>query len=331
VVSPILAFRPASVVARLAPRSGACPLSTRELLGPAAERGLVLPIVRAPVGAVAHGALVAAKELQAAIGLALPPGCAPEPWFDAVAAAADEVAAGLPIFLCAEVRVEGEGGTQVERAVGEAWRLVRAGVTHLAIDAAAAAPEERGRIVGDVAAAAVEHGACIDVVVPLADGAQAGRRAGAVLDELARRGAAADLASVRCLPPADDGEARLQAGALARICQALKGIPVMRRGPVTPALLDLLRGSPVKACEDGGAVAARALSLVPEAARAAQDAPGESRRDPLAAAVAALDPGAVDQLEARAYVDALDFLDRLGAAGGAPAISRALEARLAER
>jgi hypothetical protein len=177
----------------------------------------------------------------------------------------------------------------------------------------------------------VEHGACIDVVVPLADGAQTGRRAAAIFDELARRGGPADLASVRCLPPADEGEARLQVGALLRICQALRGVPVMRRGPTTPALLDLLRGSPVRACEDGGGVAARALSLLPEAARAAQNAPRESRKDPLEAAVAALGPEAADQLEARAYVDAVEFLERLGAPGSALAISRALEARLGPR
>lgn len=332
VLSPALAFRPATVVERLAPRSGACPLSTRELLGPAAELGLLLPVIRAPVAAVARGALVAAKELQACVGLALPLGGAPEPWFEAVTRAADEVAAGLPIFLCAEVRVEGEGATQLERAVGEAWRLVRAGVTHLAVDAGAVAPEERGRVVGEVAAAAAEHGACTDVVLTLADGAQAGRRAAAIFDELARRGAPADLASVRCLPPADDGEARLQAGALARICAALSGIPVMRRGPVTPALLDLLRGSPVKACEDGGAVAARALSLLPEAARAAASGEaGEARRDPLERAAAALDPEAAERLETRAYVDALELLERIGARGGAPGVARALEERLAPR
>jgi hypothetical protein len=206
---------------------------------------------------------------------------------------------------------------------------VRAGITHLAVDAAAAAPEERGRVVGEVAAAAVEHGACIDVVVPLADGAQAGRRAAAVLDELGRRGAPADLASVRCLPPADEGEARLQAAALARICQALRGMPVMRRGPVTPALLDLLRGSPVKACEDGGAVAARALGLLPDAARASGHADArETRQDPLERAAAELGPDAAEKLEARAYVDALDFLERLGAPGSGLALARALEERL---
>ena len=39
-VTRILAFRPATVVARLDRRSGACPISTRELLGPAGARVL---------------------------------------------------------------------------------------------------------------------------------------------------------------------------------------------------------------------------------------------------------------------------------------------------
>jgi hypothetical protein len=330
VVSPILAYRPATVVARLDARSGACPLSTRELLAAGAGLRAVLPVVRAPLVAVARGVLVAAREAQACVGLALPTGAAPEPWVAGVARAADEVAAGLPIFLCGEVKLEGEGATQVERAVDEAWRLVRAGVTHLAVDAAAVAPGERGRVAGEIAAAAVEHGVCVDVVVPLADGAQAGRRAAAVVEELARRGGAVDVASVRCLPPADEGEATLQVGALARICQALGGVPVMRRGAATPALLDLLPGSPVRACEDGGAVAARALALLPDAARAPGDGRA-TREDPLERAAAALAPDVAETLEARAYVDALELLERLGARGTAPALARALEERLRDR
>lgn len=326
--SRILAFRPATVVERLGPRSRACPLSTRELLGPAAALRLVLPVVRAPLAAVARAALVAAKETGAALGLALPPGVPVEAWFAAVTGAADEVAAGLPIFLCAEVVVEGEGGTQVERAASEAWRLVGAGMTHLAVDVAAVAPGERARVVAEVAAGAQEHGACVDVVIPLADGAQAGARAAATFDALARSGAPADLASVRCAPPADADEARLQAAALARICLALKGVPVMRRGGVTPALLDLLRGSPVKACEDGGAVAARAIAGLPRSAAA----PDPERREPsaLERAAAALPRDEAERLEGRAYVDALDFLERLGAGGSAAALSRALEAALEE-
>ena len=328
-VSRILAFRPASVVERLAPRSHACPLSTRELLGPAAELGIVLPVVRAPLGAVARGALVAAKELQSVLGLAMPPGTSPEPWFDAVASAADEIAAGWPIFLTAEVIVGDESASAVERAFHEAWRLVGAGFTHLAVDVGAVAPEERGRVVGEVAEAGVEHGICVDVVVPLSEGAQVGSRAAAVFEELARRGAPADVASVRCHAPEDAAEARLQAAALARICQALAGVPVMRRGPVTPALLELLRGSPVRACEDGGEASARAVDVIPPAS----PTPGggeEARGSALERAVSGLSDEGVERIEARAYADTLDFMERLGAGGSAPALTRSLEQRLEE-
>jgi len=328
VVSRILAFRPASVVDRLVARSGACPLSLRELLGPAAEAALVLPLVRAPIAGVARGALVAAKELQAVLGLGLPPGVPPGPWFQAVARAADEVAAGLPIFLSADVVVEGEGGTQLERAAQEAWRVVDAGLTHLAIDVSAVAPEERGRVLGDVAQAGFERGASVEVVVPLGEGAQAGPRAAAIFEEVARRGAAPDLASVRCPAPQDDDEARLQAAMLARMSQALAGVPVMRRGPVTPGLLALLRASPVRACEDGGIAADRALGVIPRE-RVAEDA--TSRESALERAAGELSADAADRLEARAYVEVMDFLERLGGRGGATAVARALARRLVDR
>lgn len=325
--SRILAYRPPSVVERLDPRSGACPLSPRELLGPAAELGIVLPVVRAPIAGVARGALVAAREAGSAIGLGLPPGVPPGPWFEAVARAADELAGGLPIFLAAEVVVEGEGATQVERAFHEAWRLVEAGLTHLAVDVAAVAPGERGRVAAEIAQAGSDQGIGVDVVVALADGAAAGSRAAAVVEDLARRGSPPDLVSVRCLAPVDGEEARLQAGALARICQAVKGVPVMRRGPVTPELLARLRGSPVKACEDGGGAAARALGVIP---RELVPGPGgeAARQSPLEQAAGNLSGEGADRLEALAYAEVLDFLERLGAGGSGPALARLLEDRL---
>lgn len=327
--SRILAFRPPSAVGRLRPRSEACPLSTRELLGPAAELGLVLPLLRAPVVPVARAVLLAARELRAAVGLGLPPGVPPEPWFEAVTLAADELAAGLPLFLSAEVVLEGEGAAQLERAVADAWRLVAAGVTHLAVDASAVAPGERGRIVAEVAEVAAEGGLCVELAVPLADGARIGARAARVLEELARRGVSADLASLRCPAPAGADDARLQAAALARLAQATGGVPVMRRGPVGDALLELLRGSPVKVCEDGGAAAGRALGALPLAARAASaSGAGRDAARALEQAVAALPPDAADELEARAYFDALELLERIGAAGSAAAVAGALERRL---
>jgi len=331
VASRILAFRPASVVDRLAPRSGACPLSARELLGPAAELGLLLPVVRAPIASVARAALVAARELESALGLALPAGVPPGPWFAEVARAADEVAAGLPIFLSADVTVEGEGATQIERASLDAWRLVDAGLTHLAIDVAAVAPAERGRILGEVAQAGAEHGISVEVVVPLADGAQAVPRAAAMIEGAARRGVAPDAAGVRCPAPASDEDARLQAAALARMSQALAGIPLLRRGPVTPRLLELLRGSPVKACEDGGAAAARAIGLIALDLAEPDEEGVAARSSRLERAARELSADGADRLEACAYVEAMDFMERLGARGSARAVSRVLELRLEGR
>jgi hypothetical protein len=330
VVSRILAFRPASVVERLATRSAACPLSLGDLLGPAAALGVVLPVVRAPIAAVARAALVAAKEHGSAIGLALPPGVVPEPWFDAVTQAADEVAAGLPIFLSAEVALDGEGAMQVERALHEAWRLVDAGLTHLAVDVAAVAPTERGRVLADVATAAVERGLCLDCVVPLEDGAAAPARAAALFEELAARGAAPHVASVRCPEPPDAATARLQVAALARICAALDGVPVMRRGPVSPDLLRLLAGSPVTACEDGGRAAAQAVTLIPWDLLAADEG-AASRATRLERAAAELSDEGSDRLEARAYVEVMELLEALGAPGSAALVSRALERRLEDR
>lgn len=314
VLTRILAFRPPGAAGRLPPRSGACPLSLGELLGPAAELGVTLALVQAPAAGVARAALVAAKELGSALGLALPPGQAPEPWFDAVTAAADEVAAGLPIFLSAEVRVAGETALEVERARQEAWRLVDAGLTHLAVDVAAVAATERARVLADVAGAALERGVCLDCVVPIEPGAPA-RRAAALFEELAALRAPPDVASVRCPAPQRPEDARAQVAALARLSAALAGIPILRRGPVARPLLGLLAGSPVRACEDGGAAAARALAPLAGGADAAAGLGAED----------------AERLEARAYVEVVDLLERLGAGGSARGLARALEARLPER
>jgi hypothetical protein len=277
---------------------------------------------------VARGALVAAKELGSALALALPPDVPPAAWFGGVTRAADEVAAGLPIVLAGEVALLGEGATDVERARDDAWRLLDAGLTHLAVDVSAAAPAQRGRLFADVAQPAAERGASVEVVVPLRDGAQAGTRAADVVEEGAGRGVTVDVASARCPAPADDDEARLQAAVLARISKALSGVPVMRRGPPTPGLMELLRGSPVVACEDGGVAAARALAVI-GAVEAGEGAP--ARTSPLERAAAGLSPEDADRLEARAYVEVVDLVERLGAPGSAHAVARALERRLEER
>lgn len=304
----ILAYRPAGVVGRLAPRSAACPLSLRELLGPAAALGLTLPLVRAPHAAVARGALVAARSLGSALGLALPAGQPPAPWFDAVTRAADELAGALPIFLAGEVVLAGEAFMHVDAARDEAARLVGAGLTHLAVDVASASAPERARILAEVARGADAEGISVECVISLREGAASIRGAAALLEELAGLGLRPDLASVRCRAPASAGEARLQLETLERLGAALGGLPVLRRGPGTPGVLGLLAGSAVRACEDGGAVA-RGLA-------------GAAGRAPAG--------DAAERHEARAWVGTSELIEGLRSSGSARGLARALEARLVD-
>jgi hypothetical protein len=84
----------------------------------------------------------------------------------------------------------------------------------------------------------------------------------------------------------------------------------------------------VKACEDGGAAAERAIALL--RVRPEEDGAG-TRQSRLERSAAELSAEDTDRLEARAYAEAMDFMERLGARGSALAISRALERRLEER
>jgi hypothetical protein len=322
VLTPVLAFRPARVVERLAARSAACPLSSKDLLRVAATLRLTLPLVRATTPGVARAALVAAKQLGSVLGLSLPAGLAPEGWFGSVTEAADEVAAGLPIFLAGEVVVAGRREAEVEAAFTAAWRLADAGLTHLTIDLSAVGPESRAEVLEKVAAPALERGLGLDCLVePGGIG-----EARPLFADLARRDASPDLASLRCDAPGDVAEARSQVKDLLSLCAALSGTPVLRRGPITAALLGSLKGSPVAGCEDGGAAADAGVALIP----LDPGAGGERSATELARAEAGLSEALRSRVETKAYLEVLDFLERLGTGGSAPKITRALERTLAE-
>jgi hypothetical protein len=317
VLSPVLAFRPARVVARLEPRSAACPLSSKDLIRAAAALRLTLPLVRAPTPGVARAALVAAKQLQSVLGLSLPAGAPPEAWFTAVVKAADEVAAGLPIFLAGEVRVAGRRDAEVEAAYKAAWALTDAGLTHLTVDLAAVPAEAQAEVLSRVAAPALENGLGLDFLV-----AQGGAlEAGLLFGDLARNESLPDVASMPLEAPSTREAVEAQVRELLALCSALAGTPVLRRGPVTPELLRSLAGSPVAGCDDGGGAAEVALLALEVGAGEAA-----SREAPVAQAEAALGGGALARLEALAYGEVLDFLDRLGASGSALRVGRHLEA-----
>jgi hypothetical protein len=322
--SKILAFRPAVVLDRLAPRNGACPLSLRDLLRAAETAHCVLPIIRAPIGGVARAALVAASEANSAIGLALPAGSPPEPWFEAVTSAADEFAGGLPIFLSAEVALQGTEAADLERGEHEAYRLVDAGITHLAIDVRAVPAGERARIFAAVASHAVERGCCVDCLVALEDSPRE------LFSQLERLRAPPEVVSVRCPGVVDPLEARAQVVRLVRLCAELSGVPVLRRGPVTPSVIDELARSPIRGCEDGGAAAVAGISVIPWSLIDSPNA-ADSRTPALQRAAEELSRDAADRLEARVYVEVASFIERLGSAGSGRRLSDALEAQLEER
>jgi hypothetical protein len=329
VLSRVLAYRPASVLNRLPPRSDACPLSLRDLLD--AAPAVKLPSLEAGSPAAARAVLVAAKVLHSTVGLSLPRGQDPGPWFREVAVAADELAAGLPLFLSGEVALEDEGAIAVERATSEVWRLVETGLTHVTVDASAVAPEERGRVLAEVAAPLRERELGFDAAVRVAGEPGAGRRALSMIEDLRRRGARPDAISVAFSAPPDAETARGQLGVLDRLSAALRDLPVLRRGPVSPALLAFVRSSALRGCSDGGA-AARASGLDGADGAGAQESPdSRARRERWQArAEEMLGPDGADRLEARAYVEAAEFIEALGAGQSAVAVAEGLERRRRE-
>jgi hypothetical protein len=314
---PLLALRPVNVVRRLEPRSEACPLSLREILYGLEGRRATLPVVAAPLTAVARGALIAAKEAGAVLGLALPDGRAPEPWFAAVTRAADEIAPRLPIFLSGEVRVE-DGENGLERAFAGAYRLLEAGVTHLGLDVSAVALSRRAQAAAQVAGPAAEREIAVDAVLPPAD--LDPDRAAAFLEEFEGWGVHADVVSIRLPAALDDAQARAQLSALDALGSALGGRAVLRRGPLSPALAAAMAGSSLRLCEDGGLALSAGLRAIPGELRAgpAADAPGREVE---------LSPAVSDRLEALVYSEVSSLVERLGACGTAPGLASAIAAR----
>ena len=319
----ILAWRPTSAVERLAPRSEACPLSLRDVLAGLGPYGFRLPIVRAPLVGVARAALLAAKQWRSAVSVALRPGVPPEPWFQAVTLAADEIAPRLPICLSGEVTVAGRSEEDLERACAQAWRLVEGGITHLAVDLEGLPLSGWARALERVGEPARERELGLDLFLPCEQGLPSPARAAALIEELQGAGLAPDAASARCPLPRSETEERAQERLLTDLCGWIEGTPVLRRGPVTPGLVARLAASPVKGCEDGGAAhAAACLAMGIEAPPDAGPALGTRQR--------ALPPEIGDRPEALAYVETLALLEGLCGQGSALEIAAVLQQRTEE-
>jgi hypothetical protein len=293
---PPLAFRPAGVLKRLRGGSRACPLSLRDVAGALLAEPAQLPLVLEGGQVVLRAALVAAKESGSVLGIALPAGVAPERWFDAVVAAADPIAPGLPLLLSAPVRLLPGEGTEAVRARRLVHRLVGAGVTHLVLDLDPLPAEERAEEAARAADPALELGLGVEVLLPAPPGGlPEPEEAFALLAELESLGASPDLAGVRCPAPDGDAGAAAQAEHLAALAEAASGVALCRRGPGAADVARRLPAGRLRAWDDGG-----------EAARAAAGAPDE----PIA--------------EARAYAAVAAFLDAVAAGGSSEVLGAAL-------
>jgi len=316
--SNLLALRPVAALHHLSRGSEACPLSLRDLARALARRPAPLPVVAAPLLAIARGALVAASEADAVVGLFCAGAAAPEPWFEAVAEAAHELSARRPFFVSAVVRVEdGEASPAQGRAF--AYRFVEAGITHLAVDVTALPISRRAQAVALTAGFAAEREVAVDCVLP-PDLASRNDplEARAFIEEFEGWGVRADLVSLRVSAPVDRAAASSQLEALAAVGREAGDRPVMRRGPLSPPLLAALRGSGLCACEDGGAALSACMRALPGELRraAAEDGRG----------TLAIPPALAERLEALAYGEVSSFIESAGAAGTATAALSALMA-----
>lgn len=309
----LFALRPVAAVHRLPPRSEACPLSLREVLAGLAGRARGLPVFAAPLPAVARAALVAGQEVRAVVGVALPPGVAPEAWLEAVAQAADALAPRLPFFASGEVVVEdAEGG--LERAHAAALRLVEAGLTHVAVDVAQVALARRAQAAARVAGVVAERELAVECVLP-PEAVADPEAAAAYLEEFEGWGVRADLVGARFAAPADAADAARQRAALDALSGALAR-PALRRGRLGSALAPAFRGGRLRVCEDGGAALAAGWRALPAELRAAGG--GGERHLP---------PEAAERVEALAYGEAAALIEALGAAGTAAELVAGLGVR----
>jgi hypothetical protein len=321
---PPLAFRPAGVLKRLRGASRACPLSLRDVAGALLAEDVHLPIVLEAGAAPLRAALVAAQEAGSALGVTLPAGAGPERWFDLVAAAADQMAPGLPLVLAAPVRLLPGDGVEAARARRLVHRLVDAGLTHLVLDLDGIPAEARAEEAARAADPALELGLGVECLLPGPPvGLPEPEDSFALLAELASLGATPDLAGVRCPAPEGEEAAEAQAERLLALAGAAGGVALCRRGPGAAEVAPRLARGAVRAWDDGGRATAAA-----SAGAAAAGGPGDERSAIGSGATgdraAAVDGHGAEAGEARAYAAVAAFLDAIGAAGSADVLGAAL-------
>lgn len=309
----LLRHRPVNAVHCLDPGSEACPLSLRLLVRSPALARCRLPIVIAPIGPIAKGALLAAREARAVIGFSPGPGTATRRWFAMLARAAEEVAPRSPFFVSADLEIEASD-QGVERSVELVHELIGAGVTHIGVDASAVPTERRAQVVRQVASAIADHEIAVDCIVPTRDGNFDEEYVASFVEEFEGWGIRADLLSGRFPAPESQREAAGQIERLYSLSVIGGDRPIVRRGPLSSHVVERLGGSHVRVFEDGARALAAGLRAIPSEIRSSSRTAGRGAIE--------LPLGVEEKAEALAYGEVASLLERTGATGSAAIFAR---------
>src|SRR3954469_25209899 len=173
----ILALRPTSAASRL----GDSPLpllNPRDLVRALDEAAV--PLVCVPVAAVEAipGLLRAARDEDAVLGLAAPyrPNHrdAPDAFFDAVRAAADECRHVRPVFLQAgPIRLTSAEPRELQLRADDVYRFVDAGFSLLSVDASTLVPEAGVLVTSQLVQSAAERELSVEIAAPVDESGRA--------------------------------------------------------------------------------------------------------------------------------------------------------------
>lgn len=342
----LLTFRPANVVARLGPRSRVPLLGAREL-AQALEGRAPLLAVPVPRREVLPGLLRAARFQEAVLGLALPHPLAgrgaPERFVEAVRVAAEEAEHALPLFLQAgPLPVPAGDSEALAGAASGVYGCLEAGFTLVSLDASRLGEDAPARV-AQLAAPVVERELALEVALPLTAPPPSPDALRAQLDALAQARVRpqflrVDARQVRGAAFGGATSGEVEPSWVEPLREVAAGYGAQLTG-VDPAGEGASAASPWRAVGVGklelpaGVMRAALASLPPEARGAV-----EARASDLGLGAAEvlvllgeqlppLSAGEALRLEACAFAEVQELLQRLGLGGSARRVGAALAAR----
>ncbi|HYV44536.1 MAG TPA: hypothetical protein VFA20_06715 [Myxococcaceae bacterium] len=326
VLERILALRPTSAATRLG--DSTLPLLNPRDLARALEGGAA-PLVCVPVAAVEAipGLLRAARDQDAVLGLAAPyrptHRDAPDAFFDAVRAAADECRHVRPVFLQAgPIRLTSAEPRELQLRADDVYRFVDAGFSLLSVDASTLVPEAGVLVASELVRAAAERELSVEIAAPVDESG----RADPVALETCLRGFAAKKVEVRFVRVRLSSPDAASLRALAEVAGRFGAwLSVEALGPTVPTP-EAWGPAGARKLDAGGPFTRLVLGALEPELRASLEVRAKATGvatwellaqfgDPLQDAA----PRAREKVEALSYAEALDLLERAGARGSASA------------